>query len=296
MANRCLGICAFAILLLLMQCRYAQSQCGCCAAAFSGAALAAGTSNIGVIKENTLRIIGMYRFLHGSRFYNNDSELKKFYDESLNIHYGGLNLAYGVTTRFTLETEISSYPDKDLNFGYSREKISGFSTFALIGKYTILADRDNKQEITLGLGAKLPITNNTTLSGTSGLIYQIFYFKNLNEKYNIIAAHRGEMFVENNTGFKPGNSFVSSVFVTRILGDGFTGIMELRHDYLSKSEQESELIQNSGKTVVSLVPQLTYSLDGYSVSAFIEYPFYKKYVNIQLSEQFGAGLAVIFML
>ncbi|MDT3737876.1 MAG: hypothetical protein RO257_00085 [Candidatus Kapabacteria bacterium] len=291
-----LKIVTFAIFLLILFYYQTYSQCTPCSAAFSSSAFTAGTSNVGVLKEGSLRIIGMNHFIHGSRFYSGSEELKKYYDEELNIHFMGLNIGYGLTKKFTLETEIGAFPDKDLNFGFIREKISGFSSAALIGKYTIYSDRANAQEITLGLGGRLPLTSNTTLSGSPGLILQLFYFKNLTDDLNMILFHRSELFAEGRDSINLGNSFVTSLFLTKGIIDDLTGIIEARYDYLTKSNHDSTPIINTGRSILAIVPQLSYHFTDISISGFVELPIIKNYEGVQLSEKIGAGIALIYML
>ena len=283
------------LFVILIQTR-TYSQCGCCSAAFSGSALAAGTSNIGVLKEGTLRVIGLHRFLYGDKFYEGSTQLKKYYDEEMMINFTGVNIGYGITKSFTLETEIGAFPDKDLNFGYTREKISGFSSFNLIGKYTLLADRENKQEITIGAGGRIPITSNTTLSGNPGAILQLFYFKGLGDDFNLIFLSRAELHTQNSENFLQGNSFINSLFVSKLVTTNLYATLETRLDYLDKSFEDNKALINTGRSVISVVPQISYSVGKFSLSGFVELPIYKYYTGIQLSENIGAGIALVYML
>lgn len=272
-----------------------KSQCGCCSAAFSGSALAAGTSNIGVLKEGTLRVIGINRLLYGNRFYDGPDLLKKFYDEEMLINFTGANIGYGLTKSFTLETEIGSFPYKELNFGYTREKISGFSTINVIGKYTLLADRVNKQEITIGGGGRIPLNSNTTLSGNPGVIFQLFYFKNLVDDFNLIFLNRSEIAFKDSENFKQGNSYINSVFLSKGITHKLYSLFEIRFDYLDKSYDGDDELLNSGRYVLSLVPQISYNLGKLSLAGFFELPVLKNYNGIQLGEKFGCGIALVYM-
>lgn len=283
------------LILMYISPMYVNAQCGGCNAAFSGSTLAAGTSNIGVLKENSYRIISVYRFLYGSNYYRGDERLKKFDDEELNIHFVGFNLAYGVTKSFTIETEFGGFLKKDLNMGYDRTDISGLSSLAIIGKYTLFADRENKQEITISAGGRAPITPNSTLSGNFGAIAQIFYFKSLTDGLNIIFLNRSEFFIEDKHDYQQGNSYITSLFLSQELVDDLNGIIEFRYDYFDKSYQAGEVMPNAGRDIFSLVPQINYNLDKVSISAFTEIPIYKNYSGLQLGEDFGLGLALIYM-
>ncbi|MBX3042302.1 MAG: hypothetical protein KIT33_08815 [Candidatus Kapabacteria bacterium] len=295
MKNKIFELLALILAAIICQYNLMYSQCGCCSAAFSGSALAAGTSNIGVLKEGSLRIIAMHRALYGDHFYDGTQKLGKFYDEQMLINFTGINIGYGVTKRFTLETEIGAFPDKNINMGYQIERISGFSSINLIGKYTVLADRDNKQEITIGAGYRQPLSGNVALSGNSGGILQLFYFKNLYDDFNLVFLSRAELFLINPDKFEQGNSYINSVFISKKISEKFYGLVEFRYDHLSKSYQESELLINTGRSVLSIVPQLSCNFGKLSVSGFFELPVYKNFNGIQLGESFGAGIALVMM-
>jgi hypothetical protein len=271
------------------------AQCSCCSAAFSGSALAAGTSNIGVLKEGSFRFIGLYRYLNGSRFYSGTDELKNLYGEELNVHFTGFNLGYGVTTKFTIDLEGGAFPDKDLNFGYTRDQISGMNSLALIGKYTIFADKETSQELTLGAGFRQPLTSNTTLSGNNGAILQLFYFKNITDDFNLIIFNRSEFYLTDKSNFKSGNNITSSVFLTKGIFEKMTGILETRYELQGISSQDNLDLINTGKQILSLVPQISYNFSDFSVSGFFELPVYRNFEGVQLAERFGAGLAIVYM-
>jgi hypothetical protein len=284
------------LILIFLFYEKSESQCGCCSAAFSGSSLAAGTSNVGVLKEGSWRVIGLYRNLYGTKFFNGTKELRKYYDESLNIHYSGLNVAYGFTKDFTLETEIGAFPYKNLNFGYSEENISGFSSLAMIGKFTILADKQNSQEITIGGGARLPLSSNTTLGGNFGIAVQIFYFKSIVSDLNLILYQNYEFYIKDSENYQKGNSWVSSLFLTKGISEKLTAIFESRFEILTPSFQGDEKIINTGKKSITIVPQISFNTGKFSVSGLVELPLYKDYEGVQLSEKIGSGIAVIVMI
>jgi hypothetical protein len=275
---------------------YLNAQCGGCNAAFSGSTLAAGTSNIGVLKENSFRAISVYRFLYGSNFYKDTERLKKFDDEELNIHFMGFNLAYGLTKSFTVETEFGGFLQKDLNMGYDRTNISGLSSIAVIGKYTLLADRKNKQELTLSAGGRAPMTHNTTLSGNFGAIFQLFYFKNLIGDLNLIFLNRNEIYFSNKNDYRQGNSYITSIFLSQPIANDLNGILEFRYDYFDKSYEYGEIMPNAGRDVLFVAPQINYTIGKISLSFITEIPVYKQYSGLQLGEDFGLGLAFIYMM
>lgn len=270
-------------------------QCGSCSAAFSGSAMAAGTSNVGVLKEGSIRTIGIYRYLYGSRYYEASNRLNKFSNEELSIHFSGIHLGYGVTKRFTIETELSAFPNKDLNMGFERTQISGLSSAAFIGKYTIFADRKNKQEITLGGGARLPLTSNTVLSGNLGAMVQFFFFKNLFSDVNLILSNRSEFFAKDSQDFHLGNSYVTSLFISSPIIENLNGIAEIRYDHLDQSNDKDGLIEDSGRSLLSFVPQINFQFNKFSISVFSELPIHKEYKGTQLGEDIGLGLAFIIM-
>lgn len=271
------------------------SQCSCCTAAFSGSALAFGTSNVGVLKEKSFRIIGVYRYLYGSRFYDGTHELKKYSNEELNMHFTGINLGYGVTKELTLESEIGSFPNKDLNMGYLRDQIAGMSSLSLISKYTVLSDKRNAQEITFGFGGRMPLTKNEFLSGNAGLIMQLFYFINPIENINFVLLERSEIYFKNSDDKTQGGSHILSLFTSRRIVDNLAGILETRFDYLTKSHIGGKELINTGRSIISVVPQLNYNFDKFSISGFAEIPIYKNYNGVQLSEKIGSGIALIYM-
>ncbi len=285
----------FLFLLTIINSNKIYSQCSSCSAAFSGSQLAAGTSNVGVLKEGTFRFITLYRYLYGSEFYLGSETLEKHYGQELDVHLLGFNLAYGINKKFTIDLELSAFPDKNLNFGYSQDRISGFNSASLIGKYTIFSHKASSQELTLGAGPKLKLTNNRILSGNNGVIAQLFYFINIYDDINIVLFNRSEFYIEDKDQFKSGNNISTSLFLTKELFEKFNAILESRYEVQGISYQNDSEMLNTGKQILSLVPQFSYNFDELSISLFFEMPVYKKYEGVQLSEKLATGIALIYM-
>jgi hypothetical protein len=89
---------------------------------------------------------------------------------------------------------------------------------------------------------------------------------------------------------------VTSLFLTKGIIDDLTGIIEARYDYLTKSNHDSTPIINTGRSILAIVPQLSYHFTDISISGFVELPIIKNYEGVQLSEKIGAGIALIYML
>jgi hypothetical protein len=279
------------------------SQCSCIGgAAVGSASLIGGTSNIGVLKEGNIRVIGTLVHSNGNDFYRGDiptSPLSDMLVRGYNSTFTGLIIGYGITNNFTIDIETGYFADKMQDYGDYKISGSGFSFSTVFLKFNLLNQRKNIIEWSMGLGGKLPLAsrqqnlpqNIKSSNGAFGGVLLSFLRKGLGV-WNILLINRYDWSDINNGLFQTGESFINSVFVTNSISDDITGVMEFRSDVKLVDRLFGEDLTNTGWNVFILSPQLNYSIGDWIITAFYDYPVYKYYNETQLTNKQNLGLAL----
>lgn len=279
----------------------------------------AGSTNLGVLDEGIIRTIGFYQYNYLDRYYKGSDE----YDwdvpsaiTSAYYNYAGLSLGYGITEKFTLETEIGYFINKTQNYRkQSPDKGTGLSNAIVSGKYNVYRDWVNFVELTLSAGVKIPFStepqsvdgvdlpiNVQPSTGNFGAVIQSFFVKEIDEiSGRIILINRYENnFSENELGYNFGDKLSSSLFLSKHLANPYTDfldditlILQLRHEYSQKDQREEDTVEFSGSNLFFIAPQINYNLDMiWNFSLTYDIPVYQYYNGIQLANTYGVTFSV----
>ncbi len=282
------------ILILLIILSYdAFSQCSCMGgAAVGGLTPVGGTVNIGVLREGFFRATAMYSYSSGDQYYRGDETAEKGLVDNYNIHYIGLLAGYGISNKFTAELEIGGFPLKFQDFGYYTLSGSGLSHLTVYGKYNLYHSIRSEFEITVGLGGRIPLVIEESnlpqhvlpSTGAYGLVLQAFLHKGFKDYgLRFFLIHRTDINAENNLDYQYGSGFYTSLYVSKNILKGLTGLLEVRNELRMQDKYQGELYEDSGGNIFIVSPQINYVLGDFYISALFDYPFYKNYNGYQLS-------------
>ena len=292
-------ICIFLISLALLS----EASAQCC----SVGSPVGGTTSIGTLPENNIRATLFYRYGYGNRYITADGKetvggVKQAYSS-----FTGLFADYGITNNFTLSVELGYFLNKVQDWDtVGIFQTSGFSSAVLMGKYNFLNDADEEFEFTAGLGAKIPFSttpqkqNNVVLPrdvqttpGAYGAVAMLFFHKGFSESStHLFLVHRIEINGTNSNDYdyQYGNTFNTSLFVTKKIVPNLIGILQLRNEIKEKDKEEGAEIPNSGGILFFISPQLNFSFSNFFVSALFDYPLYRYYNSRQLAGKYSFAL------
>jgi hypothetical protein len=291
------------IIILVIAISDSHSQCPCEGGApVSGAFTPiGGTSNIGVLKQGTLRAISFFTYSNGNEFYNGDSPTEDELVRRFSTSYLGLLIGFGLFEKFTIDAEIGYYLNKMQDFGDYNLSGSGFSHTTIYGKYNVFNSLSDELEWTVGLGGRIPLNFEEqnlpqyiqSSSGAFGGVLLSYLHKGLkSENMHLILVNRAEFNAQNDSTYIYGSSFINSLFITRNIIRNFVGMIELRSDIRLKDSKNGIDNYNSGWNIIVVSPQINYRIGNFNFSIFYDFPVYKYYNGIQLtnSKNLGASL------
>lgn len=298
------------ILFLFQRTTFAQ----CCSAGNP----VGGTTNIGILDTNAVRLISFYRFSYSSGYWEGNKKSDFNFVKNANYNYIGTVVSYGLFKKLTLETELGVYINKSQTYNISPEQtLNGYGldngVFSL--KYNLIIKTENPFEWTIGAGIKFPFTkqyqiaNNVELprdvqSSTHafGIVAQSFLFKGFPENnIKLFFTNRLELNYPDNKNFKFGNSLITSFFIAKKIGQSkFTAIVQARHEYRAKDISNTNCascfatgpyINSSGGNLVFIAPQINYTIaKKWNISLLTDIPVYIYYNGTQLANNFSFAL------
>jgi hypothetical protein len=298
--KRLIYIINLVVLIILLTNKTAFSQCGCPGGAPTmSLSPILGTTNIGTLEEESLRLTAFYRYNFADEYKYHDIKQSKNLDnnvKSFNSNFMGLLAGYGFTNRLTLELELGYFMNKTQEYlqdwyTMPKKEGSGFSHVGILGKYNVYYDSSAQFEFTAGLGGKAPLRTKALVdeqgidlpqyvqpsTGAFGLIVHFFLHKGFGESsFHLFLINRSEFNTTNKEDYRYGNSYLTSLFATTKLFENMTGIFEIRDEYRQEDKVKDQFA-NSGGNVIILSPQLNYNLGDFNISALFDYPVYSYY-------------------
>lgn len=295
---------AFFFFLFLIPVRPVLAQC------FSAANPVGGSSNLLVLDKKTLRCIGFYRNAFSNRYFEGSSESEFDLVKKAGYNYFGAILAYGLSQKFTLETEWGYYINKTYDFGTEKLTGRGFNNAVISMKFRLLTNYANRFYISGSLGAKVPLTmdpgevNGIVLdvdlqpsTNAFGSVAQLFAVKENSEKgmrYFLIS--RWEYNLPNRNDYKLGHAFITSIFVSKHLPDhwlpgDWTTLIQLRNETRTKNYRGEIHEESTGGTVFLLSPQINYFIhEKWNLSLVVDIPVYQYFNGVQLAYNYAFAL------
>jgi len=318
------------LLLVLSQTAYSQ----CCSGG-SGSPVAGGTSQ-GVLFLNQLELNTNFQYIQSDKFFTGSVPDTAKYFEAFKSVYQYFRVAYGVTPEFTMSIEGGNYFNKEQlglhNDADRTYNSKGFGDIIVFPRYKVFnyCTGRTTNEITLGLGYKIPvgkyndstgrvepfsgntyyITNPQAVqmsSGAQDFIFYAFLFrgypvKNFRVFANLLYVKKGW----NPLGEKLGDFSSIGIFAGRTFFNKLGVTMQLRAEKVSKMKLNSAILlyaypnydpDATGYKKVFVSPQLSYSMNNFTLYALADIPIYQYVTKTQVGTkyQFMGGLSYKLM-
>ena len=307
-----------------------------CCSGGSGSPIAGGTSQ-GVLLKNQLELNSNLQFIQSENFYTGskpDTE-NKYFDQYRSL-YQYFRVAYGVTSDLTMSVEGGNYFYKEeVGLDADPERTfnsKGFGDLILFPRYRILnyCKGNVTNEITLGLGFKIPIgsyndstmrtepfsgenyyvTNPQSVQMSSGaqdfIFYGFWYRGNSQKKFRVFA---NMIYVKkgwNPLGEKLGDFASIGLFAGKTFFKSLGTTVQLRYEMVDKMQLNENILlyaypsydpEATGYQKVFVSPQLSYSINNFSIYGVVDIPVYQYLTKTQVGTQyqFTVGLSYKLM-
>lgn len=280
----------------------------------------AGSTNLGILDKNKIRTIGFYQYSLSNQYY--EGSKPSDYNpagaiSSAFYHYSGFNIGYGLAQRLSLEADVGYYLSKTQHYKYLDYELKGqgLSNLLISAKYNVFQDFDRNAEITLSAGPKIPFSTSPQIvdgvelpvdvqpsTGNFGAVFQAFFVKEfiLTSARLIFIARYENNFSENQQGYRFGDAYVSSLFISKHLANRWTDltknltlIMQARHEYRGSNQRYGKTVDYSGSNLLFFAPQINFNLNLiWNFSLIYDIPVYQYYSGIQLAKSHAITFSI----
>jgi len=286
---------------------------------------AAGTSNLGTLKKNVLRVNLYHRYSYSDSYFNGYTHSDfSLYDKAY-YHFLGNLTAFGITDKFTIEAETGYFINKTIHYAQHLaptlpemiKKGYGFNQTILSGKFLILSDDKFPVKWSASTGIKIPLRinpqyhNNTQLpqdvqpsNMAWGIVLQSYLLKeNSFRGLRYFMINRYEYNFRNNQNFLWGQALYNSFYLSKRLHfkkawltENWTGIFQLRHELRTHNynyDLISPEVSASGSSLLYFTPQINYTAkEIWNFSLMFDVPLFQYYNKIQIGNKFAANVSI----
>jgi hypothetical protein len=279
---------------------------------------------VGVLGKNYLRAITYYRHGYSDTYYEGSNKTTENVDLSnSSYNFAGIAVAYGLTKRLTVETDAGYYFDKTQNHNnplVPQNQGYGFSNGSVTLKYGALIKPAQQVEITAGAGFRYPFSLNpqyingsqvsrdlqpsTNAFGASAMLFFNKGFPAITLRIFSINRYDYNFRMKNDyiqsTDYKYGNILLNSIFVSKKIAKYFFGIVQVRNEWKTNDQDFAYLndeggndVINSGFDLVTVSPQLSYSIVGkWNLTILCDIPVYKYYNGKQMTPKYSFAVSL----
>ena len=320
MSGRTIKTALFAVSCIVLLFLSHSSEAQCCS---TGSPVGASVY-VGVLGKNYLRGITYYRHSYSDTYYEGSHKTTENVDlANSSYNFAGIAIAYGLTKRLTIETDAGYYFDKTqnhLNPKVPQSKGYGMSNGSVTLKYGALVKPASQVEITAGAGFRYPFTTHpqyidgmqvsrdlqpsTNAFGASAMLFLNKGFPSITLRLFSISRYDYNFRAKNDyiqhTDYKYGNILLNSIFVSKKIMKYFFGIVQVRYewktndqDFASISYEENYKVENSGFNLITVSPQLSYSIVGkWNLTVLCDIPVYKFYNGKQMTPKYSFAVSL----
>jgi len=269
-----------------------------------------GTSNLSIVSKKQIRISAFYKYGYSNTYFEGNKKSDFKFVDNASYNYFGSIITYGLFKKLNLETELGYYLDRTQNYNFKPVftlKGTGLSDAVISLKYNYFKDLEKEFEFTGAVGVKIPFKREPqkvdnvvlpidvqTSSMAYGVVIQSFLYKgSIKKGMNYFLLNRFESNFESIQKYKFGQSFISSLFVTKSLNLHWTIIMQIRDEWRNRDTRNGKKVNSSGGNVVFISPQLNYEVkQKWNISMLFDYPLYKYYNGTQLTSSYAITLFI----
>jgi len=258
-----------------------------------------------------LQVIGGYKYSTSDTYYNGSEEISIDFVDKAYFNYLNLQLIYGITSRFSVQTDLGYFINKTEDYskeGWTQSQGYGLGDLTLTLKY--LAYRNSTKGLSLipSLGIKFPVgvfdqeVDNVKLpitvqpsSGSYKYLVNIYFNKGFkNAKWNLgtfASFEYAQLINSANFYYKYGNMFLFSIIGSYKIFNIINLGLEVRSDNRGKSQRENDqIVESSGYNIIYTIPHISYSIaKKWLFSLNAEFPIYRYYNGIQMGNKFSVS-------
>ncbi len=275
----------------------------------------AGSANIGVLQPRIMRLVVFHKFTYSDTYYSGSKINEYNYPAAIknaNYNFSGISLAYGLIPKLSLEMDLGYFINKTQNYKDIAYQLRGYglSNFGITAKYNILKNNVKMIELTIGGGLKAPFSlkpkyvNGVRLdidvqpsTGNFGFNLQALFvkeFENISTRI-ILFSRYDNYFTVNQMGYKFGDSYSNSLFISKHLANKYTEltkditiICQFRHEYKKQNLLNDRVVVASGSNILYIAPQINFNYRMvWNFSFIFEKPIYNYYNGTQLGNKYS---------
>lgn len=314
----------FLVLSVLLYGQTAFAQ-GCCSGG-AGSPIAGGAAS-GVLLPNQMELSMSFQSLKSDLFYQG-SEIVDGNISDYRTSYGYLRADYGLSEKFTFSIASGYHIKKSyLQLTSDEEKSSkGLGDVIVLPRYNIYSNKqDNyRTEMTLGIGAKLPLAegNDSSLvlsvgdmdiysysspiiqrsTGGNDLLLYAYFFRGYHKRAFRIFANG--LYIKkgyNSSGLKFGDYASLSVFASKTVLRKMGLTAQIKAEQIQGVEAVSavDLIadynifqESTGSKKIFFIPQINYSYKSFTFFGMTELPIYQYMNGTQIASQLQFTMGV----
>jgi len=276
-----------------------------------------GSGNMGVLEKGAMSVMGFYRYSLSDRFYEGDKRSGLTMIRNANYNFLGTLIAYGITDKLTVETELGYFINRTKNYSFPADyslKGFGFTNGLFSGKYQIYFNPEKKIEFSAALGLKVPFSiNGQTINNVrlpfdlqpstyaiGGALQSYLIKEDSRTGMRYFLYNRVEVNNTNRDGYRYGNVFMNSLFVSKHLirtsnwPVNITLIGQIRNEIRGRSFVNGTIESASGSVKFFVAPQINFSfIDHWFLSVMFDFPVYQYYNYIQLADRMAFTLVLV---
>jgi hypothetical protein len=286
---------------------------------------AAGTSNLGTLNKNVVRVNLFHKFSYSDTYFTGHQQSDFVLYDKAYFNFLGNLIAWGVTNRFTLEAETGFFINKtiyyshDLPFTLQYNSLNGYgpTQTVLSGKFLLLSDEKSPVKWSASAGAKIPLRyrpmyyNNTQLpvdvqpsNMAFGAVLQSYLLRENSFKgLRYFMINRYEYNFKNCIDYHWGQTMFNSLFLSKRLHfkqqwltENWTAVFQLRHEMRTRNYNyllSDPLVNASGSQLVFFTPQINYTAkEIWNFSLLFDIPLYQYYNGTQFGNKYAISLSV----
>ncbi len=261
-----------------------------------------GSTNIGLLSKNTLRVIGFYQYSFSDTYFEGDKKRTDIHYLRYSLYsYLGNIISYGVSRKITVDLETGYYLKKaELTDAMRKIETQGWNNGIFSVKLGII--KKPTFECTLGGGLKFPFTQRLKeMDGRSlsislqpstnafGAVALLFLQKHFPEKkLRIFLIHRSEILNGYNAiYYMKGSAFFTSVFLSQSFNPHWSILAQIKNEYRTRDYYYDKALIGTGGNLLFLSPQINYSIKEFNFSLLFDIPVYKMVNEIQITSRYA---------
>lgn len=290
-----------------------EANAQCCGAG-NPISISGADSNI---KKKHMQISLDYRHSYSDTYYEGNRKYEgSFYGQLSDASYDFLNLgiAYGITKRWTVQTQLGYYVDKQENFkdpSLPDARVNGIGDLSLSTSYVAYTNPQKGIELVPFVAVKFPVgkfdceNNGVKLpismqpsSGSYKYSAGFYFYSNLSERWYVTSYNLFEYaqrIVSKNFNYKYGNlTYLNAAAYFKVF-DFMTLGANLSYEYMSRSKDEYGFLDGTSYQLMKIAPQiLIRPVKQFHMVVSADIPVWRNVSGIQMSNKWAMQVKLIY--